>query len=50
MSGEFYFDGRSPQVRSVLLGIEALGIDIERKPIDLFKGEQKNPEFIKVRS
>lgn len=48
MSGTLYFDSRSPQARSVLFLIEALGIDIDRKPVDLFKGEQRNPDFLKV--
>lgn len=48
MTGQFYYDVRSPQVRSVLFVIEALDIDIERVPIDLFKGEHKSPEFLKV--
>lgn len=48
MSGTFYFDSRSPQVRSVQLLIEALGIDIDQKLIDLFKGEHQSPDFLKV--
>lgn len=38
----------SPPVRSVYLTAAALGIELELKIIDLFKQEQKKPEFRKV--
>lgn len=38
----------SPAVRSVLIAAEALGLKLELKEVDLFKGEQLKPEFLKV--
>lgn len=49
MKPELYVDRRSPPVRSVLLLVEALGIDVTEKAIDLAKGEHCSPEFLKVR-
>lgn len=49
MKPELYADRRSPPVRSVLLLVEALGIDVNEKPIDLAKGEHYSPELLKVR-
>lgn len=46
----FYFDNRSPPVRSIRLLKEALKIDLVEKNIDLFKGEHLSEEFIKVMS
>lgn len=48
MKPEFYFDRRSPPVRSVFLLIEALGIQVNCIPIDLAKGEHLSENFIKV--
>lgn len=48
MKPDFYFDRRSPPVRSVLLLIEAFGIDVDYKPIDLGKGEHLSEHFVKV--
>lgn len=48
MKPEFYFDRRSPPVRSVLLLIEALGLDVNYKPIDLAKGEHLSENFIQI--
>lgn len=48
MKPELYFDRRSPPVRSVLLLIEALGIEVDHKPIDLAKGEHRSDSFVKV--
>lgn len=45
---DLYFDRRSPPVRSVFLLIEELKIDINEKPIDLFKGENLSDDFLKV--
>lgn len=48
MKGELYLDRRSPPVRSVLLLIEALGIEVDEKLIDLSKGEHVQEDFLKV--
>lgn len=48
MKPELYFDQRSPPVRSVLLLIKTLGVDVDEKPIDLAKGEHLSETFIKV--
>lgn len=44
----FYFDNRSPPVRAVRLLKEALKIDLIEKHIDLFKGENRSEDFLKV--
>lgn len=44
----FYYDDISPPVRSVLMLIDELKIDVEYKFIDLFKGENRSDEFFKV--
>lgn len=49
MKPQLYFDRRSPPVRSVLLLIEALKIDINHNKIDLFKGEHRSDDFLKVK-
>lgn len=43
-----YYDDISPPVRSILLFISALDIDVEYKQVDLVKREHLNEEFIKV--
>lgn len=48
MKPELYLDKRSPPVRSILLLIEAFGIEIQEKPIDLAKGEHLSESFQKV--
>ncbi|XP_065368898.1 uncharacterized protein GstE14 [Calliphora vicina] len=40
-----YYDQRSPPVRSVLMLLKILKIDLDLKFIDLFKGEQLKPDF-----
>lgn len=45
----FFYDKRSPPVRSIFLLIEALKIDIELKEINLFAGEHLSPAFVAVR-
>lgn len=44
-----YCDNRSPPVRSVLLLVEELKLDIEIKNIDLFKKEHLTPDYLKVK-
>lgn len=48
MKPELYFDKRSPPVRSVLLLIEALGLDVQKNAIDLAKGEHLSESYLKV--
>ena len=38
----------SPPARSVLMTIRCLGLEVEVIMIDLLKGEQRNPEFLKL--
>lgn len=45
-----YTDKRSPVVRSVLILIEELQLDLDYVEIDLFCGEQMSPGFLKVHS
>lgn len=45
----FYYDKRSPPVRSIFLLIGALKLDVECVHIDLLKGEHVGEEFVKVR-
>lgn len=48
MKPVLYLDKRSPPVRSVLLLIEALEIDVEEKFIDLARGEMFSESFIEI--
>lgn len=48
MPGVFYHNVVSPPSRSTLLVIRKLGLNIEVKHIDTFKGEQNTPEFLKI--
>lgn len=48
MKPELYLDKCSPPVRSVLLLIEALGIDVDEKLVTLAKGEHMHKDFIEV--
>lgn len=43
----YYLNG-SPPVRSVFLVARALNIELDRRYLDLFKGEHMTPEFLKV--
>jgi glutathione S-transferase len=43
-----YFDNISPPVRSVLLLIEALNIDVDYEFVDLFAQEHLAEKFVKV--
>lgn len=44
----FYFDNRSPPVRTIRLLKEALKIELVEKQIDLFKGEHLSEDYLKV--
>lgn len=48
MKPVLYYDQRSPPVRSVLMLLKLLDIEVDLKFIDLFKGEQLKPEFKEV--
>lgn len=43
-----YYDDISPVVRSVLMLIDELNIDVELKFLNLFKGDHRSDEFFKV--
>lgn len=43
-----YYRSLSPPSRSVLLTAKAIGIDLERKDINLLKGEHLTPQYQKV--
>ncbi|KAI8117138.1 Glutathione S-transferase E14 [Lucilia cuprina] len=45
MKPVLYYDQRSPPVRSVLMLLKILNIEVDLKFIDLFKGEQLKPTF-----
>lgn len=45
---DFYYVGGSAPCRSVLLAAKAVGVDLNLKTVDLMKGEQMTPEFLKV--
>lgn len=43
-----YYDDRSPPVRSCLMLIKMLDIDVEMRYVDLFKGAQFEKQFLAV--
>lgn len=45
-----YYDDRSPPVRSCLMLIKMLDIDVELRYVDLFKGAQFEKQFVAVRN
>lgn len=45
---QLYYTSGSPPSRAVLMMIRILGLDVEVKNVDLMKGEQKSPEFLKI--
>ena len=49
MSPVLYHMEASPPCRAVRLTAKALNVDLQLKTCDLQKGEQKTPEFTKVR-
>lgn len=50
MAPKLYAADLSPAVRSVLLLVEAIGLEIEIVPVNLAAGEQMKPEYLKVGS
>ncbi|XP_054726906.1 glutathione S-transferase E14-like [Anastrepha obliqua] len=45
---DFYYMLFSPPCRSVLLTAKSLGIELNKKVLDLFAGEHLTPEFLKI--
>lgn len=43
---KLYLNALSPNVRRVLLTAAALGVELDRKPVDFAKGEHKSPDFL----
>ncbi|VEN63193.1 unnamed protein product [Callosobruchus maculatus] len=43
-----YYLEMSPAVRSTLITIKALGLDVEMKPVNLMAGEHMTPEYLKM--
>ncbi|XP_075167802.1 glutathione S transferase E14 [Haematobia irritans] len=50
MKPVLYYDERSPPVRSVLMLIKILDIEVDLQSVDLFKREQMKPEFVEVKN
>ncbi|XP_072382585.1 glutathione S-transferase 1-like [Diabrotica undecimpunctata] len=48
MAPKLYCAEVSPAVRSTLLTIKALGLDVELVPVNLATGEQLTPDFLKM--
>ena len=48
MSPIFYHNALSPPSRAVLLTVRNLGLEVEVKLIDTYKGEQNTPEYLKI--
>lgn len=44
-----YYTPLSPPSRTILTVAEAIGLDLEKKNVDLFKGEHLTPEYTKVK-
>ena len=45
---KLYFLGASPNSFNVLVAAEELGVRLEKIPVNVFKGENKTPEFLKL--
>lgn len=43
-----YYTIMSPPSRTILTVAEAIGLELEKKNVDLFKGEHLTPEYLKV--
>jgi hypothetical protein len=50
MTIDLYYIPASAPCRSVLLTANAVGVQLNLKYVDLFKGEHLTPEFLKVRN
>lgn len=48
MSPIYYHNALSPPSRAGLLTIRNLGLDVEVKLVDTYKGEQHKPEYLKI--
>lgn len=48
MAPKVYYTEISPPSRAVLLTVKSLGLDVEYINVDLLKGEQHDPEYLKV--
>lgn len=44
----FYHNALSPPSRTALLTIRNLGLEVEVKVIDTYKGEQNTPEYLRI--
>lgn len=49
MKPTLYVDDRSPPVRSILMLIDEIQLDVEIELIDLFKQENLKPAYLQVR-
>lgn len=45
---QLYYTLGSPPSRAALMMIRILGLEVDVKKVDLLKGEQKTPEFLKL--
>lgn len=48
MAPTLYYMGMSPPCRSVRLAAKAVGLPLDLKIIDIMKGENLTPEFVKI--
>lgn len=48
MTIDFYFADYCPSCRSVLMAAEELGLELNKKVVNLMEKEQFKPEFLKV--
>lgn len=48
MAPKLYYLECSPPVRSVLITVTAIGLDLEKEYLDLFNGDHLKPEFLKA--
>lgn len=48
MAPKLYMVESSPPVRSVLICAKAIGLELELEELDVFKGAQNTPEYLKV--